>query len=541
MARPFAAPAVRRVLLPLLLLAAGAPARAQGPLTGPEASGWERHTTHSEMMAFLQELRLVSPEIRLGTYGVSREGRELPYAILSRPLVSGPAEAALLGRPIVLLAANVHGGERALRESLLLLTRALATPGTPENRLLDDIIVIVAPQLNPDGFHTAERGVRGNAWGVDLNRDYIKLGQPETRAFVRLLHEWRPHVLVDGHSGGALPYNVLYQCPSHASADLRLTRLCDDEIFPWIDRSLAAAGYRSWYYAAGTATRWQTGGFQARIGRNYSGLANVIGILFESPVRQSMRTAVESGTIAYRAVLEYARRDAARVMDMVARARRETLFRELGPDVVVQMRYGPEERRVQYLIPVEEDGLRRYVEVTSDSLMKRPVPTRTRPRPYAYLLPREATEAVALLRLHDIVVEQLRDSVDLEVQAYTVERVLHERQHDHPAAAVVTVGQTLTLTRGFPAGTYMVPLGQLNGRIAAHMLEPETDDNVIYWNALDRLLPRPGSMAPPPADPEDEPVRQPQESQGPPLVPIFKLMTQQGLPAQLLPDVRGVP
>src|SRR5687767_15003725 len=279
------------VLLVALVLANGGPLRAQELRTAAEAATFERHTTHDEMMDYLVALRATSTDMRLATYGESREGRTLPYAIFSRPLVSQPWEAALLGKPIVLLAGNVHGGERTLRESLLILMRELATPGTPENRLLDDVIILVAPQINPDGFHTGARGTRGNAWGIDLNRDYIKLEHPEIANYVsNLIHGWHPHLFVDGHNGGSYPYNINYQCPSHASPDQRITELCDTEIFPAIDRALGQHGFKSWYYTGGTPTRWNTGGFQARIGRNYGGFANAIGILFESPGYQDLAT-----------------------------------------------------------------------------------------------------------------------------------------------------------------------------------------------------------------------------------------------------------
>ncbi|MFO7599382.1 MAG: M14 family zinc carboxypeptidase, partial [Candidatus Desulfacyla sp.] len=86
-------------------------------------------------------LRNASTEMRLGSYGTTWQGRELPYAVFSRPLVSQPWEAWALGRPIVLLAANVHGGERTFMEGLLVLMRDLATPGTEANRLLDQVTV----------------------------------------------------------------------------------------------------------------------------------------------------------------------------------------------------------------------------------------------------------------------------------------------------------------------------------------------------------------------------------------------------------------
>lgn len=521
----------------LLSAAAGSTAEAQtiqDLRTGAEQSGFDRHTTHPEMMEYLRDLRERSMDMRLGSYGETREGRELPYAIFSRPLVSQAWEAELLDRPVVLLAANVHGGERTLRESLLVLMRDLATRGTPENALLDHMVILVAPQINPDGFHASERGTRGNAWGIDLNRDYIKLEHPEIASYVgTLVNGWHPHLYVDGHNGGSWPYNVNYQCPSHASPDARITELCDREIFPAIDRALEPEGFKSWYYQRGTETRWNAGGWQARIGRNYGGFANSVGILFESPSGQELGPAARAGYLAYRAVLDWVRANPQRLVSVVEQARRETLAMGLAAqgDVVVDMRYGPEDRRVTYEIGVGQGSERRAVRVTSDSLMKKPVVLATRPRPFAYILPRQAEAAVAMLRRHNITVEQLTEPLELEVQAYTVGALEYAPQYDHAATVSVTVGEVVTVTEEFPAGTYVVPTGQVLGRVVAHMLEPETDDNVIYWNTMDAWLPRPGPAAS--ADPEDDEPG-PQGRRGPPLVPIFKLMTPRPLPVRII-------
>ena len=131
------------------------------PRTAAELNGFTAHTRHLEMWDYLRALRSATAEMRLGSYGETREGRELPYAVFSRPLVTEPWEAWALGRPIVVLAANVHGGERTFREGLLILMRDLATPGTEANELLDDVTIIVTPQINPDGFEASERGQRG--------------------------------------------------------------------------------------------------------------------------------------------------------------------------------------------------------------------------------------------------------------------------------------------------------------------------------------------------------------------------------------------
>jgi hypothetical protein len=528
-------------LLAIALVLPQPPAAAQElrDLRTPlEESGFQRYTSHEEMWDYLLALRARSTDMRLGSYGESREGRALPYAIFSRPLISTPHEAALLGRPVVVLAANVHGGERTFRESLLILLRDIATPGTPGNRLLDDMVIIAAPQLNPDGFEATPRGQRGNAWGIDLNRDYIKLGHPEIEHYVgNILNHWNPHLFVDGHNGGAFPYNVAYQCPSHASPDQRITELCDNEIFPAIDRALEAQGFMSWYFNVGTPTeeRWPVGGNQARIARNYGGFVNSIGILFESPGWQETEPAVRSGYIALRAVLDYVQRNPDRIVATVNRARRETIAMGLAAqgDVPVTMEYGPQDRRVDYKIAVGEGADRRIIQVRNALLMSRPIATKTRPRPFAYILPRDAVAAVAMLQRHGIVIEQLQDSVRLEVQAYTVGAVTYAPEYNHAATVRITVGDVITTTRTFPRGTYVVPTGQVLGRVVAHMLEPETDDNVIHWNTMDAWLPRPASATAQDRAGEDEAARAGRQ-QDPPLVPIFKLMTPQGLPTKVL-------
>ncbi|MDZ4673854.1 MAG: M14 family zinc carboxypeptidase [Gemmatimonadota bacterium] len=533
-----------RLLLAALLAMPAVPHLAAQELQTPaEASGFTKYTPYSEMMSYLQALVGRSPELRMGLYGQTRLGRDLPYLVFSRPAVSEPWEAWALGKPIVVLNANVHGGERTLRESLLILMREMATPGTEAYGYLDHLVIVVAPQINPDGFEASPGGTRGNSWGIDMNRDWIKREQPSLANYaLNVINRWAPHLFVDGHNGGSFPYQLTWQCPSHAEPDQRITQLCDTEIFPALNRKLGTAGMKGWYYQAGNANRWNGGGYDARIGRNYGGFANTIGILFESPPGQPMATGVQAGILGFKGVLEYTRDNAAKVMMTVERARRETI--EMGQraegNVVVEMRYGPQPYRVTYEIGVREGTTQRAVQVSNDSLMTLPVITKTRPRPYAYVLPREAVDAVAMLRRNAIVVEELLEPMQAEVQAYVVEGVGFEQAYNHSAAVRLKLAdQTQTVTRTFPAGTFVVRTGQVLGRVAAHMLEPETNDNVIYWNTMDAWLPL-NRLLPPAAragDDEEAPPGPPQggAQQGPPLVPIFKIMTPRPIAGRMVP------
>src|SRR5204862_75439 len=83
------------------------------------------------------------------------------------------------------------------KEATLMLAREFALAS--DHPLLKDLDIILCPNYNADGndrFDACEKnrlgqdgpalvGVRPNAMGLDLNRDYIKLEAPETREFIR--------------------------------------------------------------------------------------------------------------------------------------------------------------------------------------------------------------------------------------------------------------------------------------------------------------------------------------------------------------------
>lgn len=479
----------------VMLFCFSAGALGQQVRTACEKSGFKRYCNHDEMMQFLKEVQAGSDEMLFSTYGKSVQGRELVYAVLSRPLVTNPFEAMTSGKPIVILDAAVHGMEHTLRESNMILIRELATKGTKMNDLLDKLVVIMVPCLNPDG---TEIGKRSNANGSDLNRDYIKLDEPEIGHYVGdMLQKWHPHLQVGGHNGGAYPYNQAYLAPSNAAADQTLTQICDKEIFPLIDKNMEAAGYKSFYYASGDKERWRVGSSSPRIFRNYGGMSNYVSIVFETGKGLANVPDIKSGVVAYKSILEYCAANPKKLMDVVEKARLKTI--ELGQNaqgqIAVQMKYVPEDYKVSYLIAEKLEGDKKVItKVTGAKLMKKPVATKTRPRPYAYVLEAKAQKVIDLLKRHNITVETLQKDTKLDIEAYVLKSIEHKKQHNHPRSTVVTVEEkTVRKTEKFPMGTYIVRTGQVMGRIICHMLEPETPDNVIVWNTMDDLLGEPGS------------------------------------------------
>ena len=128
--------------------------------------------------------------------------------------------------PRVLVVGCVHGNECAG----LAVVRALRAAHPREDLWL-------VPTLNPDGL---ARGTRGNAHGVDLNRDFPAAREPETGAAVALIRRLRPDVTIWFHQHQDL---VRGWGRSQAVAE-RYARL-------------AGMRYARLEWPTGAATRWQ--------------------------------------------------------------------------------------------------------------------------------------------------------------------------------------------------------------------------------------------------------------------------------------------
>ncbi len=117
--------------------------------------------------------------------GQSAEHRNLILVKLQRGQRKHPVKIFLFGQQ--------HGNEPAGKDALLYLIRDLALH---PRKLPKDVILYIIPQVNPDG---AEKNIRKNSRGADINRDHILLNEPETRTLHDTFRKIRPHISVDCH------------------------------------------------------------------------------------------------------------------------------------------------------------------------------------------------------------------------------------------------------------------------------------------------------------------------------------------------------
>jgi len=197
------------------------------PLTRAERTNFAETSHYDDVVAFIDSLKLLGAKISTGSIGRTIEGRELPYVIASRPLVTTPAEARRLNRPIAYIQANIHAGEVEGKEAMQSMLRDLLFD--KKKNVLDSIVLIVQPIYNADGNEKwgpqarnrgAQNGpelvgTRQNASGWNLNRDYIGADAPETKGAFAMLNKWDPDLFMDLHTtdGSIHGYALTYSPP----------------------------------------------------------------------------------------------------------------------------------------------------------------------------------------------------------------------------------------------------------------------------------------------------------------------------------------
>ena len=211
----------------------------------------DRFTDYQSMGQYIDRILPSSPRVRRVVYGESYEHRPLQILIVTSPAnlarldeirtanlrLTDPrnfksrkeSDDVISSMPVIVwLAYGVHGNEASSPEAALLtLYQLCAGTDKKAQRFLDHAVVIIDPDVNPDGRERYVQwnnsvanfppnpnpgareqsegwpGGRGNHYYFDMNRDWSWLTQQETRARVKLYREWMPHVYVDYHEMGS--------------------------------------------------------------------------------------------------------------------------------------------------------------------------------------------------------------------------------------------------------------------------------------------------------------------------------------------------
>jgi len=503
------------------------------PATRAERTGYAETSHHTDVLAFLDSLVAMRAPLIVAELGRSVEGRVLPLVIASRPQVRTPAEARALGRPIVYVQANIHAGEVEGKEAVQALLRELSVATGPT--VLDSLVLLVVPIYNADGndrFGDQARnrgaqngpaliGVRPNAQELDLNRDYIKVEAPETRASLAAFAAWEPDLFMDLHTtnGSYHGYHLTYSPSLHPAAPLA-PFVGDTMLVTIRERMQTRHGFRIFPYGNFTGERgresltdtrkgaWVTYEHKPRFGTNYYGLRGAMSILSEAFSHDPFEVRVASTRAFVQEVLSYVAERPAAIRARVAAGRAASTFGASGvsPDVPLRSRIWstPDTQAVlvEVLEPLADStqrhepgmpiGLRRTGRLES---VRMPVVdrfeaslTRTPPALGWVIDPSVVDSVLPRLRLHGVTVVRTTEPTTLAVERFLVDSMAKAPRPFQGHQEVTLSGRWSRTQETVPAGAWMVPTGTSRDRLAMLLLEPESDDGLATWNLLDAGL-----------------------------------------------------
>jgi hypothetical protein len=485
------------------------------PLTRAESSDYRQTSTHADVLAFAEALRIRGDErLRVTDFGYSPEGRLLPLLILSNHGCFTPEDAARAGLPVVLIQCGIHAGEVEGKEAALMLVRDLLDG--QHGALLDHLTLLVVPLFNVDGndrialenrrleiehfrgqMGPAGVGTRENGAGINLNRDYMRQQGEEMRLMqTRICHPWNPHLVVDCHTtnGSIHRFAMTFDVPHVPDSGRR-------EPIDYMRRRLLPAvqaavktqdGLDSFWYGnflrdeGGEGTGWITYPHHPRFGANYRGLTNRLDLLLETysylPFSERVRT-----TYGFlRESLKYVAAHSDEILGLM-----QTCM--TPPDAIaVNYRLEAFDHAAVEILTREPYTLNGAPITVSVPHIGRFIGERPVKRPLAYAVPALVTEHLAR---HGLTIEAPAAAMlDAEIAVVRKRVVVGGREILEADSSAHLEVEFIRQRRTLPAGWRLIKTAQQRGAIAVYLCEAGSDDGLQACELID--APETGSEFP---------------------------------------------
>ena len=208
---------------------------------GHQVGKW--HVTHDKLIQYMEVLAKSSDRITIENRGFTYEDRPLILLTITskenhqninkikkehKEISDGNKMDDYKDLPVIIYQGfSIHGNEASGSNASLLLAYYLAASKSDfVNDLLENSVILLDPSFNPDGlqrfaywantnrnmnlnpdpndreYNEVWPGGRTNHYWFDMNRDWLPVQLPESRARIKSYNEWLPNILTDHHEMG---------------------------------------------------------------------------------------------------------------------------------------------------------------------------------------------------------------------------------------------------------------------------------------------------------------------------------------------------
>lgn len=490
------------------------------PLTVAEKSNYTSTSTYSDVMNFIGVVKRHSTNIRVENLATTTEGRDIPLLIVGNPVPKKPTDIG--NRIAVYIQANIHAGEVEGKEATLMYVRDLLKNTNTE--IFKNVVLLVCPIFNADGnerISTANRtnqngpvngvGVRHNSLYLDLNRDAMKVESHEIQGVIsNVLNKWNPAIVMDCHTtnGSYHQEPVTFTWMMNPNGDRTLINYMRDRLMPQVSQTLGDkyntlnCFYGEFVDQKDYDLGWVSYASEPRYFSNYVGLRNILGILNENYVYADFKSRVLGCYNLISSLMDYASSHKLEIMQLISDANNRNFNLGTQTNLVdsfaITYKGVPTPNEVTILTYeaeayTDENGRERFRKTNRKRTVTIPyiadyVPTSSIAYPFAYILRVSDPAINSVLKIHGIAVDKLTDSVSIAVERFDIDSLIPELRLNQGHYTDKIYGKYTTVNMRFDAGALVIKTSQKFGRLAAYLLEPQSDDGLVYWNYFDRYL-----------------------------------------------------
>lgn len=496
--------------------------------TAAEKSGFTYTATNQDLLNFFALMHEKSEYVNVFSMFTSDHGRDCPVMVLSNPRVRNARQARESGKPVIYLQGGIHPAEPQGKEALQMVIRDILFG--EKSYLLDELIILVAPNYNVDGnearvvntrkINPRLEGTRHNAKNLDVNRDAIKL---ETRnmqgAVENIYRTWDPILLFDMHRMGRTQhgYGIGQAGSNVVTAHPEPRDYVNYTMFPEIIKLAKELGNIQVGFHAGLNDSWPPTEFdhdraywstEGKFMASGYGLRNRMAVIVENPGEETYEKGIYVHYIYTLALLEYCHKNGQEMLglckkadlevvqtiqDQAASGKLENAVSGKYVSEGKQSIYAYRERKIEQ-VPGSSMIHRVFDEppvlVENVELITKPVAAKTAKVPRGYILPAELKYLVDILEKHGVEVNQLDQQITIS----------KGEQYEYTNIYYKTMGfanyQMTTLDGAFKAisnvsvepGAFHIDLAQPLAYLVFYALEPEVRDGFMGWNMMDDLL-----------------------------------------------------